>query len=92
MGRIKKYLSNLTELPMSAFGERPYIEFEVDNALKLVGCREILGYDDTEARFMTEVGIVTVLGEGLELCSYGNSTVRITGRIIEVTVGEAKKC
>jgi sporulation protein YqfC len=93
VGRIRKLLSGVTELPASAFGELPYIEFEIDNTLKLDGCREILGYNDREVRLMTDVGTVTVGGADIELCSYGNSTVRLVGRIKSISIEEVKdKC
>ena len=93
MGRIRSLLTRVNELPSSAFGERPYIEFEIDSCLKLDGCREILSYSDKGAMFLTDMGIIRVGGEELELSSYGNSTVRVCGKIISVTVdGEGRKC
>lgn len=88
LGRIKKLLTAVTELPQSAFGECPYIEIEVDSAFKLDGCREILAYGEESVSLLTDMGIITVSGRALELRSYGNSTIRITGRIMKVEIGE----
>ncbi len=81
MSKIKKFLEAFTELPSSSFGDRPYIEMEGDNTLKLDGCKEILSYDEEAASFRTNESRVTVRGSGLKMCSFGNSTVRVTGNI-----------
>ena len=81
MSKIKKFLEVFTELPSSSFGDRPYIEMEGDNTLKLDGCREILSYDETSVSFRTNESRITVSGIGLKMCSFGNSTVRVTGNI-----------
>ena len=93
MSKIKRFLEAFTELPSSSFGDRPYIEIEGDNTLKLDGCTEILSYDDNSVSFGTKESRITVIGNELRMCSFGNSTVRVVGNItrleIERTVGDA---
>lgn len=86
MSKIKKIIEAFTELPSSSFGDRPYIEMEGDNTLKLDGCKEILTYDDTSSSFRTNESRVTVRGTELKMCSFGNSTVRVTGNITSIEI------
>lgn len=88
MGNWKKKLATFTELPQMSFGGCRYVEIESNSSVKIDGCTEILAYDNDEATFLTKEGLVTVNGSGLEICSYGNCTVRLVGEITGVFFGE----
>lgn len=90
LSRIKRFLETFTELPSSSFSDRPYIEMEGDNTFKLDGCEEILSYDEHTASFITKESRITVSGDSLMMCSFGNSTVRVTGNITRVEIERIK--
>lgn len=90
LSRFKHFLQTVTELPSSSFGDRPYIEMEGDNTFKLDGCKEILSYDDNSASFSTKESRITVSGSQIKMCSFGNSTVRVTGNITKLEIERVK--
>ena len=88
MGKIKKVLSKVTDLPPSSFERVPYITVEGNISFKLDFCDEILSYDENGAEFLCRELKISMIGENLEMSSYGNSTVKIDGKIISINIEE----
>lgn len=88
MGKLRKRLAALTELPMDAFGACPYVTIESNTAIKLDACLEILSYDEARIRLRLSELIATVTGERMTMRSYGDRTIRITGIIRSLTLTE----
>lgn len=88
---LKKRLSRLTDLPESSFGLCPFVAIEGNGAVKVDACLEILSYEDDEVRLRLQGMIAVVRGARLTLRSYGDRSVRITGRIDGVDLSERGK-
>lgn len=88
--RLRKRLSRLTDLPESSFGCCPYVAIEGNSSVKVDACLEILSYEDDAVRLLLTGMIAVVRGKGLTLRSYGDRSIRITGRIDGVDLTEKK--
>lgn len=88
MGKIKRKMSDATELPQASFGACPYFEIEGNHSIKIDECLEILSYDEEKTVLKLKGLTVSVIGKGLTMNSYGMGTIRLVGRIDNLVLEE----
>ena len=89
--KIKKTLSQriceTLDIPVGTFGRISFIEASGNRELGISGCERLLAY--TDERIVLELcdGVITVLGDGLELRSFSGGKVTVNGVISGISYG-----
>ncbi len=88
---INKLVSALS-LPPEIDLSLPKLTMYGRSELLLENHRGVLGYTGDEARFLTEDGIVTIWGSGMELFEFSSERASLRGRINGWSYGDCKEC
>lgn len=84
---LSQRICETLDIPVGTFGKISFIEAAGNRELGISGCESLLIY--TEERIVLELcdGVITVLGEGLELRSFSGGRVSVNGTISGISYG-----
>ncbi len=91
MFKIKKKLSEMTDMPMSSFGSCPYVGVEGNRIITVYEVEEIIDYTEEKTVLKLKGLTLSVIGEGLSINSYGGGTVKLSGFITSISYDPDKK-
>ena len=78
---LPELISLVTDLPADLFSNGMTLEMRGRNELLLCGCREIIGYTETNIRVILGSCSVCVIGRRLAMSSYSDGRITVTGEI-----------
>jgi len=76
------------DIPVGTFGKISFVEATGNRELGISGCEALLNYGSDRIVLRLCDGIITVLGEGLELRSFSGGRVTVNGIITGISYGE----
>lgn len=78
---LPELISLITDIPADVFSGGMTLEMRGRNELLLCGCREIVEYSKTNIRIVQGNCIVCINGRRLEMSSYSDGRITVTGEI-----------
>ena len=85
-------MGSITERLYEAAGGYSYITITSDSCVIIEGCRQIIECSDISARVATRQFTVEVMGSGLTVDSFSNSSVKVSGRITSLSLERRRRC
>jgi len=84
---ISQQICETLDIPVGTFGRISFIEAVGNRQLDISGCESLLAY--TDERIVLELcdGVITVIGNGLELRSFSGGRVAVNGSISGINYG-----
>ena len=84
---LSQRICETLDIPVGTFGKISFIEATGNRELGISGCESLLAY--TGERIVLELcdGVITVLGDGLELRSFSGGRVAVSGTISGISYG-----
>ncbi len=90
MGKIRKRLAEITDLPEASFGSCPRIILNSDSEAVIDECLEIMSYEDNEIRLRLSGLFAVISGSGLSLKSFSCGNITVCGKICGIALSDTR--
>lgn len=84
-------MRDFAERLSEAAGGYSYITITSDCCVMIEGCRQIIECSDISARVATRQFTVEILGSGLTVDSFSDSSVKVSGRIMSLSLERKRR-